>query len=189
VNGATCTGGGRKEKMVEISVIERLITEHGRDIYSFCVYLTGDRTVADDLYQQTFLVAMEKGGIDETNNPKSYLLGIAVNINNNRRRKEIRRQSKIGNADFDLAEEAYNVAADQEPVEDEIYKRERNKAVRLEVLKLPDKLRDVVLLFYTEQLQVQEIAQVLKISEGTVKSRLHNARKILRERLQKYADE
>ena len=182
--------GRRQEgETVETEVIERLITEHGRDIYSFCVYLTGDRHIADDLYQQTFLVAMEKGGIDMSNNPKSYLLGIAVNINNNRRRKDIRHQSKIDVSDRDLSEEAYNVAADQEPVEDEIYTRERNKAIRREVLKLPAKLRDVVLLFYTEQLQIQEIAAVLKISEGTVKSRLHNARNTLRERLQNYADE
>lgn len=162
--------------------IERLITEYGRDVYSFCVYLTGDREMADDLYQQTFLVALEKDYIDLNNNPKSFLLGIAVNTNNNMRRKDRRRD------DSDLNEEIGNVAADQEPVEEEIYRRERDKAVRRAVNQLPDKLRIVVLLFYTEQLQIQEIGRILKISEGTVKSRLHNARNILKGRLQEYAE-
>ena len=142
--------------LLETEVIERLITEYGKDIYSFCVYLTGDRQTADDLYQQTFLVAMEKGGIDLSGNPKSYLIGIALNINNNRRRKDIWRQKRITIVDQDLTEEAYNVAANDE--------------------------------FYTEQLPVQDIANILKISEGTVKSRLHNARSKLKERLQKYAE-
>ena len=154
---------------METEVIERLITEYGKDIYSFCVYLTGDRQTADDLYQQTFLVAMEKGGID--------LSG-----------KDIWRQKRITIVDQDLTEEAYNVAANDESVDDEIYKRERNKAIRQEVSRLPDKLKDVVLMFYTEQLPVQDIANILKISEGTVKSRLHNARSKLKERLQKYAE-
>lgn len=174
--------------LLETEVIERLITEYGKDIYSFCVYLTGDRQTADDLYQQTFLVAMEKGGIDLSGNPKSYLIGIALNINNNRRRKDIWRQKRITIVDQDLTEEAYNVAANDESVDDEIYKRERNRAIRQEVSRLPDKLKDVVLMFYTEQLPVQDIANILKISEGTVKSRLHNARSKLKERLQKYAE-
>ena len=174
--------------LLETEMIERLITEHGKDLYSFCVYLTGDRQIADDLYQQTFLVAMEKGGIDMSGNPKSYLIGIALNINNNRRRKDIWRQNKITIVDQDLTEEVNNVAANDESVDDEIYKRERNKAIRLEVSRLPDKLKDVVLMFYTEQLQIHDIANILKISEGTVKSRLHYARNILKERLQKYAE-
>ena len=71
-------------------LIERLIREYGKDIYSFCVYLTGSRDQADDLYQQTFLTAMEKEDIREEDNPKSYLLSIAANLSNNRRRKLFR---------------------------------------------------------------------------------------------------
>ena len=111
-----------------------------------------------------------------------------MNINNNRRRKDVWRQNKITIVDQDLTEEVNNVAANDESVDDEIYKRERNKAIRLEVSRLPDKLKDVVLMFYTEQLQIHDIASILKISEGTVKSRLHYARNILKERLQKYAE-
>ena len=55
--------------------LEQFITEYGGDIYSFCCCLTGSRQEADDLYQETFLRAIEKKQIlDAEGNPKSYLL-------------------------------------------------------------------------------------------------------------------
>lgn len=53
--------------------MEEYIEEYGKDVYSFCVYLTRSRQDADDLYQQTFLVAFEKNEIDEAKKPVSYL--------------------------------------------------------------------------------------------------------------------
>ena len=53
-------------------------------------------------------------------------------------------------------------------------------------MELPEKMRQVVILFYTEDMKINEIAEILRISEGTVKSRLHSAKKKLRERLEHY---
>ena len=61
------------------NLIKKYIVDYGKDIYSFCVYLTGSRDKADDLYQQTFLTAIEKGNLDDTQNPKAYLIAITVN--------------------------------------------------------------------------------------------------------------
>ena len=72
---------------MERVMIETIIEEYGKDIYSFCVYLTGNKHEADDLYQQIFLIAIEKNDIRIDNNPKSYLLSIAVNVWNNKKRK------------------------------------------------------------------------------------------------------
>ena len=60
--------------------IEYYISEYGKDIFSFCVYLTRNKDEAEDLYQQTFLVAIEKNDIDDGNNPKSYFIKIEANI-------------------------------------------------------------------------------------------------------------
>ena len=166
--------------------LERLIREYGKDIYSFCLYLTGNRELADDLYQQTFLVAIEKGEIDSGLNPKSYLLSVAVNIRNNQRRRSLFRLKKTvtsSDEDYDLIE---NMSDGRPSAEEEIIRNERNTKIRTEVGKLPEKLRQVVIMFYTEDLSITEISKVLKISEGTVKSRLHNAKKKLKERLIDY---
>ena len=52
------------------------------------------------------------------------------------------------------------------------------------VLRLPDKMKVTVLLYYMEERSVEEIAEILRIPKGTVKSRLHQARKILRKELE-----
>ena len=68
--------------------MERFIAEYGSDIYSFCCCLTGSRQEADDLYQETFLRAVEKQKhLDMSGSPKSYLLSVAVYLWKNQRRK------------------------------------------------------------------------------------------------------
>lgn len=162
--------------------IDNLIDKYGRDIYSFCVYLTGSRDLADDLYQQTFLIALSKNEIDLQKNPKSYLLSVAVNVRNNQRRKFLWRRNKFETVPMD---EETGIGSDED-IEKDILRKERDDEVRKAVGELPEKMRQVVILFYTEDLQITQIAKILKISEGTVKSRLHNARKILKERLKDY---
>ena len=169
-----------------MDVIEELIREYGKDIYSFCVYLTGNRDLADDLYQQTFLTVIEKGDVDLRNNPKSYLLAIAVSIRNNQRRKLFSRRRSEYAETSDVLDLIENIADGEETVEDELIRKERNKEIRKGVMTLPEILKQVVVMYYAENLGVAEIAKILGISEGTVKSRLSNARKKLKERLIRY---
>ena len=61
------------------SEIEKCIARYGKDVYSFCCYLTANRTEADDLYQDTFVKAMERG-ITLDRNPKSFLFKHCLQI-------------------------------------------------------------------------------------------------------------
>lgn len=171
--------------------LEQCIEEYGKDIFSFCCYLTGSRQEAEDLYQDTFLKAVElKGKMDAAYNPKSYLLSIALRIWKNRKRKFARRR-RIADV-CDMAEgtdawvgnalEAYR-AAGQSP-EEAVLAEERRQAVGKAVEKLPQRLRTVVLLFYMEELSTAQIAAVMGIPAGTVLSRLHQARKQLKKELE-----
>lgn len=68
--------------------ISELVEMHGNAIYTFCCSLTHNKIEADDLYQETFLKAIErKGKIHQNENPKSYLIAIAIGIWKNSRRK------------------------------------------------------------------------------------------------------
>ena len=162
--------------------IEKYIEEYGKDVYSFCMYLTKNRFDADDLYQQTFLVAYEKGSIDSDKNPKSYLITIAVNIWNNQIRKTMWRRKKADIIQYD--EDALERIEDKDrSIEEElIYKEEKNR-IRKIVDTLPDKMRIVILMFYMEDMSIEDIAAALKIPAGTVKSRLFKAKKILKEKM------
>ena len=68
--------------------------------------------------------------------------------------------------------------------EERIVGRENAEAVRMAVNRLPDKLKIVVLLFYMEDLPAAQIAKAVRIPAGTVLSRLHRARKILKKELE-----
>lgn len=162
--------------------IEKYIEEYGKDVYSFCMYLTKNRFDADDLYQQTFLVAYEKGSIDSDKNPKSYLITITVNIWNNQIRKTMWRRKKADIIQYD--EDALERIEDKDgSIEEELIDKEEKNRIRKIVDTLPDKMRIVILMFYMEDMSIEDIAAALKIPAGTVKSRLFKAKKILKEKM------
>lgn len=165
--------------------LEQCIQEYGRDIYSFCKYLTCNVQDADELYQDTFLKAVElHWKIDGQDNPKSYLLSIAVNLWKNRRRKEAWR-NRIASVVSLTEEQEENLTGGVEISPEETYLvNEEMQIVRSAVDKLPEKLKVCVLLFYMEDLSVAQVAKTLKLPEGTVKSRLYQARKLLEKELE-----
>ncbi len=180
--------------------LENFIAEYGRDIYSFCRYLTRDRQEADELYQDTFLRAVEhRGRIDIRENPKGYLLSMTVRLWKDRQRKAARRQriaplqsyvegweDGVGDGEdfFSLTVGTNSTEAAGNPPEAQILQGEMKKQVRQAVAELAEKYRIVVLLFYMEELDVAQIAELLNIPVGTVKSRLFHARKQLKRKLE-----
>lgn len=162
---------------------EQYIEMYGRDIYSFCRYLTRNVEDADDLYQQTFLLAIQKDDIDENNNPKAYLTTIAVNIWNNHKRKYLWRKNKA-DVVYLQSEDLESIADTGDEIYEAVAKKEESEMVRKLVSELPEKLRVVVLMHYMENMSLEEISKALGVPEGTVKSRIYNAKAKLAERLE-----
>ncbi len=165
------------------------IEKEGKAVYSFCHAMTRNRENADELYQEVMLVAVERcKDMETSNNPKSYLINIAVRLYKNYRRKYARRQ-RIAPV-VELTEELSAVLKDNSiDLEEEVMLQEQRRIIKEETLNLPEKLRLTVYLFYTAQLSVEEIATTLHIPCGTVKSRLHKARSIMKKRLEDYGYE
>lgn len=164
--------------------LEACIRANGRDIYSFCCQLTGSRQEADDLYQDTFLKMMElEGRLDVRNNPKSYLLSVAVNQWRNRKRRFAWRQRITGPV-LSMDETSTELPSGEISPEDQMISGEERMLILEAVDGLPERYRLPVLLFYMEDLKISEISGVLGIPEGTVKSRLFKAKKMLKEKLE-----
>lgn len=163
--------------------MEGYLLKYGKEVYSFCAYLTRNKEDTDDLYQQTFLVAIEKKEIDEGNNPKSYLISIAANIWRNHKRKYLWRKKKI-DITFLENEDMESIADQKEAICDTLIKKEEITSVRECVYQLPEKMKVVVLMRYMENMSLEEIAERLKIPYGTVQSRMHKAKLILKERME-----
>lgn len=155
-------------------LLEHYIEAYGTDIYSFCIRLTQNRELAEELYQDTFLAMCEKEDWKEEGNVKSYLLGITIKLWQNRKRKFAWRK-RIA-AEIPLSkEQGLEAFSADENLEQHMVSKEEQEAVWKAVYKLPEQLRIVILLYYMEDFKVAEIAEKLSLSISNVKSKLMRA--------------
>lgn len=174
---------------MKASEISLLVDEYGKDIYSFCRKLTYNEFDAEELYQDTFLKAMDVADrIDENNNPKSFLISISISIWNNKKRKYARRM-RIAPTDSLDAEENYNEPQSDKTPEKQVLKEELIEVVRNCIAELDDKMRIPVILYYNLKYPLDKIAEIVNCPEGTVKSRLYKAREELKKKLEVYGVE
>ena len=168
---------------METSNFEVLIDTYGKSLYSFCRKLMSYSDDANDLYQQTFLRAFELADkIDSDKNPRAFLFSIAVSIHKNETRR-FSRQQRIAPRE-DITDENADLLADHTDIEGDLLKGEETRIVRDAVSKLKDPYKLTVVLFYSSGLSLIEIASVCKVPQGTVKSRLHKARQLIKKELE-----
>ena len=166
--------------------LERCIEVYSGDIYTFCLWLAKNREYADDLYQDTFLTAMEViERIDVEENIKSYLLSISIRIWKNRKRKWAWR-NRIAPM-VEIADD-FNIDLAYEE-KDMVLEGEKSAVLKSAIAALPEKYRIIILLYYMEEIPQEKIAAILHVPIGTVKSRLYAARKLLKSELEEYFHE
>ncbi|MCA9706997.1 MAG: sigma-70 family RNA polymerase sigma factor [Myxococcales bacterium] len=152
-----------------------LVRRHFASVFSFLRSKVPDHV--DDLVQRTFLACVESvERIDESRSFRAYLFGIA-------RRQLIYHYRRDRHSDrFDPMRESVHDAGGGSPSQHAAARQEQRLV--LEALhRLPLDLQIPLELHYWETLSVAEVAAVLEIPPGTVKSRLHRARELLRDRL------
>jgi RNA polymerase sigma-70 factor (ECF subfamily) len=134
------------------------------------------RQDAEDVAQEAFLRAHRSfASLRDRDRFRSWLVRTAFRLALDHRRGQRRRQVR---EDAARGDEAARVS-----LEDEVARREVSAAVAAAVDALPEKLRIVTVLAAIEGRDVASVARLLELPEGTVKSRLHLARKALAERL------
>lgn len=159
-----------------------LVKRYERELYGYLFRYLGDRNLADDVFQNTFLQLYTKSGKYESGRPvRPWLYTIATHqaidaLRRNARHQvlslEQRREDKT---DGELRNLLDTLESRGPAPLDNISARERQERVRASVDRLPDFLREVVLLAYYQGLKYRDIAEILGIPVGTVKSRLHAA--------------
>ncbi len=154
----------------------RLVKLHQRRVLRMVVGMTGDIDVAMDIVQESFIRAYHALDRFEEGQPfYPWLSTIATNLTLNHLRKSKRQIS---------LDDSYREQADPAPDPLEKLQTEENQRRFMDaVQKLPDEYRTVFVLRTFEQLSYDEIAARLKISMGTVDSRLFRARRRLMEEL------
>ena len=153
--------------------LEEKISRYGKRLYGLCVKLCGNPYNADDLYQETWLkVHCKLEKYDDSQPFEHWLTAICVNCY-----RDSQRRGRLERLMVDLPT---NQEKDSEmgsvPAQDNAENAELWEAVR----RLPEKYRTVIILHYFKGYDVKELSSILKIPEGTVKYRLHRARKLLK---------
>lgn len=170
--------------MLELEYIENLVDEYGTIVYKFCIKISQNKVEAEDLYQQTFLKALElRKKLCKDKNPKGFLISIAVRLRSNSVRKFIRR-NRIAPTMNTNEYESTITKDNKSNIESEVIHKEVKKEVNLAVSKLQDKFKLPIIMYYTADMSVDEISKALKIPKGTVKSRMHKARLLIKSDLE-----
>ena len=159
------------------AALTRMVQTHGDAIFRMCCLYLKDVHLAEDATQETFLKAYHRmesfrGECQE----KTWLTGIAINVC-----RDFLRTAWLRRVDRSVDISLLPDCAQAEEYHD--------ATVRTEVMALPAKLREVILLRYYQGLTIQETADALHIGVSTVNQRQKKAGDILRRRLKEWYDE
>lgn len=151
-----------------------LVKAHTTSLLRMCFLYLGDLMLAEDAVQETFIKAYEafknfRGECAE----RTWLTRIAINTCKNMLRSPWRRRVSRVITPGDLPEAAY----------DDCY---QDETLTLSVMRLPAKLKEVVLMYYYREYTLSEIGDILSISANTAAARLSRARKQLKHMLKEW---
>ena len=159
-----------------------LVHRYQQELYHFLVRFTGSRHAAEDVFQETFLqVHLSIDTFQTDKRFKPWLFTIAANkardyLRRTNRRAALRLSAPIqGDAGEEDRQFLDLLQADLPMPDEQATLRETQERVQKVVISLPDHLREILILAYFHQFAYKEIAEMLKIPLGTVKSRLHSA--------------
>jgi RNA polymerase sigma factor (sigma-70 family) len=160
----------------DASALEELFRRHGDRVYRLLYRLRGiDSKDLEDLVQATFLEVQRSAyRFDNRASVGTWIFGIAMNVRRHHVRSETRRAS------FLEAAAPLMARADERRPDEQFAHREYLQRLEVALAALPEHLRIVVTLCDVEGLKGKDVARILRVPEGTVWRRLHEARLRLR---------
>ena len=172
-------------------LFEKELLPHVGPLQTFAYHLTYNQDDADDLVQETYMKAYrfidkyEKG-----TNAKAWLFKILKNAYINEYRKKVKQPTKV---DFEEIVTYHDTDDDRisgySDLREEIFMNMMGDEVTSAINSLPIDFRTVILLCDIEGFTYEEIASIIDVPIGTVRSRLFRARNLLKEKLTSYAHE
>lgn len=155
------------------AILNELMNAYGKDVWNYAYSITRKWDQADDITQEVFIkVYRNLSTFRSESSVKTWLLAITRNMTLDYRKAAFYR--KVTLVDFIASRGEYEQAAAS--TEYEVLNKMAVNEMWDMVLKLPVKYREVLILYAHHQLSMKEMAEVLGVSEGTIKSRLFHAR-------------
>ncbi|CAM4522247.1 RNA polymerase sigma factor [Paenibacillus typhae] len=174
--------------------LRQIMSLYGNDIWNYIYYLTQNTEQADDLAQEVFVKCFYRiGTYRGTASLKGWLLTIARNTVFSYRKSrffrtglwggEVQSLTPAGPKQQGAQAEAGRLLGTTRSAEMEYMGNQQTKDIWSIIMKLPDKLREVLVLDLKAELSINEIAGLTGLPPGTVKSRLHRARRKVQDKI------
>ncbi len=170
-----------------VEAMEQLIDQYKFDVYNLCHRLSFDTHLADELFQDTWLQAVKRARHYEDKSFQNWLYTICINRYRDLCRREKRRGGFLADsfATVEAKEYAMSLIVSEDNVEESVQDHFLRARLLTHIESLSDKLKLPIKLFYYHDMNYAQIAAILRIPEGTVKSRLSAAKLQLREMLER----
>lgn len=170
-------------KTIETEEPERIIDEamqrYGQEILQLVFSYVKDRTVAEDLTQEIFIKCFKSlHTYKRTAKFRTWLWRIAINHCKDYLKSWYNRNVTA------TEDELIKTWSQQGTIEQELIRKDEDQQLALAVMELPVNYREVIYLFYFEELPIKEIALMISAKENTVKTRLRRAKELLKEKLE-----
>lgn len=174
-----------KAKKGDSTAFEQLVLIHQNQIYRLCFRMVGNEEDAADMAQEAFLKAWRS--LDSFQGDAAFstwLYRLASNCCLDFLRSQKRRPTvSMTTEDDDGEEQTFDVADSSASPEEELIAKEDRKEIACAMASLDEEQRQILTLRVVNDLSYTEIAEILSLKEGTVKSRLARARENLRKKL------
>jgi RNA polymerase sigma-70 factor (ECF subfamily) len=177
------------DKMVRDEAFVKEFMPLMKQLYNFALKLTLDEDEASDLVQESYLKAYRFfDSYAEGTNAKAWMFRIMKNTFINDFRKKTREPNKV---DYDELESFYNSEEAEHKVKSDLridmMQDKLGDEVTVALNALPVDFRTAIILCDIESFTYEEMSKILDIPIGTVRSRLHRARQVLKDKLTNYA--
>jgi RNA polymerase sigma-70 factor (ECF subfamily) len=163
------------------AAFDELVGRYLKELHAFLSRFVGDRALADDILQETFLqVHLSADSFDVSQRFRPWLFTIAANKARDRLRRQARRTAASLDAPVEGPEGDKGtfldlIVSDTPQPDLGMEEEEVRSLVRSLVQDMPTHLREVLVLSYFHNFSYKEVAKILDVPIGTVKSRLHAA--------------
>lgn len=171
---------------------DSLVERYHKQAYNIAYRMAGNHADAEDLTQEAFIRAFRFFGQYRRELPfDSWLYKIMSNvfIDRLRRKPKVKLRSLDQPVVTEDGEAQFDVADPSAGPEDVILSKEMDGRIQAALDTLPEAFRMTVIYADIEGLSYEEIAEATKTNIGTVRSRLHRGRRLLRDKLKKYANQ
>jgi len=165
----------------EEDAFRELVAQYKDSLYFFLRKFLSQGDLVEDVFQETFMqLFISRDSFDSTKPLRPWLFTIAANKAKDALRKRMRTAAvtlggMIDSEEVSIDDTLDTIACDRRIPCDDIIETETASCIEQIIANMPDKLREILLLGYFNRLSYKEMAGILSIPIGTVKSRLHAA--------------